>query len=127
MPTYAHRGRCVIFYLICPLVVTAFLQPVNRTFGIISSSDVGAWPSSNLFGTPCAPYFFILVFIPPPHRPQRLTWLPVFWVQHIATCASDPESISHALERGQIEQLTKEVQQVSLMQPSCGVRCGEAR
>jgi len=41
------------------LVVMTFPQPLNRTFGIISVSDVGAWPISKLFGTPWARYFFI--------------------------------------------------------------------
>ncbi|KAI0277333.1 hypothetical protein BGY98DRAFT_1097494 [Russula aff. rugulosa BPL654] len=38
--------------------------------------------------------------------------------QPIAARSSDPESISHGLERGELEQLTIELQQVSLIQPS---------
>ncbi|KAF8488475.1 hypothetical protein F5888DRAFT_1799013 [Russula emetica] len=38
--------------------------------------------------------------------------------QHVAARSSDPESISHGLERGELEQLTIELQQVSLIQPS---------
>jgi len=38
--------------------------------------------------------------------------------QHIAARSSDPESISHGLERGELEQLTIELKQISLIQPS---------
>ncbi|KAF8500312.1 hypothetical protein F5888DRAFT_1633075 [Russula emetica] len=38
--------------------------------------------------------------------------------QHVAARSSDPESVSHGLERGELEQLTIELQQVLLIQPS---------
>jgi len=50
---YAPRKVChpVLVHLsVKRLVVTTFLYFINRTFGIISGSGVGAWPISRLFG-----------------------------------------------------------------------------
>ena len=104
-------------------IVTMRAQSLRRMAGIISVSSVGVWPTSSLFGRPF-PHRYLQQRAFPCDRRALTPSLFVFQAQRaLATRAfqsADPGELTSRLKKGQIEQLTIELQQVSLVQPNTG-------
>jgi len=104
-------------------IVTMCAQPLCRMAGIISVSSVGVWPTSNLFGRPF-PHRYLHQHALPCDKRALTRSRSVFQAQRaLATRAfqnADPGELTSRLKKGQIEQLTIELQQVSLVQPNPG-------
>jgi hypothetical protein len=113
---YMLQGRCVLCYEYS-LVTLTHARP-HRMAGNTSASSVGTWLTSGRYGTPSSfrYFFFFLVLL------CRAPEADVRQAQRALAARrsqdADIAEIARGLKKGQLEQLTVELQQVSLLGPN---------